>query len=217
MIRVLDKREATVLSLVVGTRIHDDIDHIIGHFPHLFQDLFALLALRNAANEQAAVVHRATQADHAVLAYLVVVQLAHGSLSLVTGRVHDEAVAAVVAAVLHHQAEFVDGASTLQDRHELVFEAVAWDLAHEDLTGSVGFFVMPFRRWAVFALTVLLDDWVAGARLERFQSFMVADLLSVDDGRLVLLFFECLWLEGRGWSGCCELGWVVWDGDLRVG
>ena len=129
--------------------------------------------------------------DHSILSDLVVVEFGDGPLGLLPGRVHDEAVAAIEAAVLHHEPELVDAARPLQHRDQLVLEAVARYLAHEHLARPIRRrLVRPVRRRPVLALPILLHDRAAGARLQLVQSCLVADLLCLGYGGLVLLLLE---------------------------
>ena len=108
---------------------------------HLLLDLLLALVLGDRADEQAAVVQAHAHADELARPYLVVVQHLDGTLGCLAGRVHDEGVAAVLAAELHHQAELIDAASTLEHGHQLVLVHVPWDLAHKN-------FAAPRRRRA---------------------------------------------------------------------
>lgn len=52
--------------------------------------------------------------------------------------VHDEGVAAVLSAELHHQSELVDPAGSLKERDQLVFVQISRDLPHKDLAAPGG-------------------------------------------------------------------------------
>ena len=63
MALVLHKGEASVLGLVGGAGVDDDLYDAVRHFPHLRQDLLTLLGLGDAAHEEAAVVHAGAHAQ----------------------------------------------------------------------------------------------------------------------------------------------------------
>lgn len=127
------------------------------HLPHLLQDLLLPPVSGDGADEEAAVVQTHADADEPSGSDLVAVQHLDGpdgllpggaqqSLPCGSGRppagsvlsgspagVHDESVAAVLAAELHHESELVDPAGALEQRHQLVLVHVSGNLPHEDL------------------------------------------------------------------------------------
>jgi len=121
---------------------------------------YLLLALGNAADKQPAVVDGHADSEEATASYLVVVHLGHGSARVLAARVGHEAVAAVGAAEVHHQAELVDAAAAFERRHQLVLVTVARDLADEDLTAAGRCRARPARRRTVLPLTILLGHTV---------------------------------------------------------
>ena len=67
MALVLDEGEASVLGLVGGARVHDDVHDAVSDLPHLRQDLLALLGFGNPAHKQTAVVHAGTNSEEAAI------------------------------------------------------------------------------------------------------------------------------------------------------
>ena len=118
--------------------------------------------LRNATNEQTAVIHTHTNTQSPSLPNLVVVQLPYALLRRRNVSVHDERVTSVEARIVHHEPELVDLAHLVEDWHELVLEAVSWDLSHEHLAPARRRLSLPVRRRSVASLAILLDDAVAG-------------------------------------------------------
>lgn len=57
--------------------------------------------------------------------------------------VHDEGVAAVLSAELHHQSELVDLPGVLEQRHQLVLVHVPGNLPHEHLAAPWGGRTLP--------------------------------------------------------------------------
>lgn len=62
---VLDESEASVLSLVCSTGVHDDVHDPVSDLPHLTQNLLPLLGFGNPPHKQTAVVHAGTNAKEA--------------------------------------------------------------------------------------------------------------------------------------------------------
>ncbi|RNA16238.1 hypothetical protein BpHYR1_018774 [Brachionus plicatilis] len=194
MTRILHKSKAPVLGLVMSTWIHDHIEHVIGHFSHLVQYFLAFLVLGYAAHKQSAIVHTAAHTDHLCLSDLKVVQLVDTFACVLPARVHDKAVAAVEARVLHHETELVEGPDALEYGHQLVLEAVARYLADEGLAAPVRHWPSgPVRRRSVPALPVLLAQRVAGAADERVYGLDVRMRVVLDElkARLLWLIIRC--------------------------
>lgn len=66
--------------------------------------------------------------------------------------VHDEGVAAVLSAELHHQSELVHPAGGLEQRHQLVFVHVSGNLPHKHLAAP--------RRWRALPACSRVTVWV---------------------------------------------------------
>lgn len=64
---VLDEGKASVLGLVGGTRVHNDIHDPFGDLPHLRQDLLTLLRFGNPSHKQTAVVDTGTDTEEAAI------------------------------------------------------------------------------------------------------------------------------------------------------
>lgn len=64
---VLDESEASVLGLVSGAGVHDDVHHPVGDLFHLRQDLLAFLGFGNPAHKQTAVVDAGTNSEEATV------------------------------------------------------------------------------------------------------------------------------------------------------
>lgn len=169
MALVLDEGVAAVLGAVVHARVQDDLDDALRHAPHLLLHLLARPVLGDAAHEQAVVVHAAHDAQEAVGPDLVVVEAAQGGLGLLARRELHEAVAAVGARRLHHEAHLVQLPGALQHRHQLVLEHVARDFADEHLAALGRRQAVPRGRGAVPALPVLLRDREPRALLQLLQ------------------------------------------------
>lgn len=67
MVLVLYKSEASVLGLVGGARVHDDVHDALGDLPHLRQDLLPLLGLRDPAHKQTAVINAGADSEEAAV------------------------------------------------------------------------------------------------------------------------------------------------------
>ncbi len=103
---------------------------------HLFLDLLLFLVLRDGADKKATVVQTHTYPYELPRADFVVVQELDSSLGSLSGGVHDEGIATVLPAKLHHQTELVDATSPLKYRYQLVFIHVSWDFTHKHFTTS---------------------------------------------------------------------------------
>ena len=64
---VLYEGEASVLGLVGGAGVDDDLHHPVGDLPHLRQDLLAFLGFGDPSHEQAAVVNAGTHTQQAAV------------------------------------------------------------------------------------------------------------------------------------------------------
>ncbi len=80
---------------------------------HLFLDLLLFLVFRDGADKKATVVQTHTYPYELSRADFVVVQELDSSLGSLSGGVHDEGVATVLSAKLHHQTELVDATGPL--------------------------------------------------------------------------------------------------------